>query len=79
MLEKLYEEFREEHKISTKKSDENDIVLEIEQIENEWKLRKELASADNLMYKLTRRHEESNFLFFLDSVCSHILFWQLSV
>lgn len=58
-LEKLYKEIREEYKTCKNKSDKKDIMLEIEQIENESQLHKELASADNLIYKLMARHEES--------------------
>ncbi|VDL74044.1 unnamed protein product [Nippostrongylus brasiliensis] len=58
-LEKLYSEVREEYKNCKNKSDKKDLLVEIEEIENESQVHKELASADELIFMLTARFDES--------------------
>lgn len=58
-LKTLYSEIRDEYKNCKNKSERKDLMLEIEEIEQESKLQEAIAEANDLMYMLIARFDES--------------------
>lgn len=58
-LQKLYKEVREEYNSCKRRTERKDLMHEIEQIENESKLRTTTAVYDDLMFKLIVRVDEA--------------------